>query len=107
MHAACVVAAGEVGGTHPALVEAMTIGAAVVANDVPEHREVLGEAGLFYPPDDAAALGRALERLLSDPGLRDRLRGEARQRARLRYRWDDVATRYERLLRELVEEEVR
>ena len=51
-HAAAYVQTTEVGGTHPALVEAMGAQNAIAANDVPEHREVLGDAGLYYrgPP---------------------------------------------------------
>ena len=44
-NALAYVQATEVGGTHPALVEAMGRGAAIVANDVPEHREVLARCG--------------------------------------------------------------
>lgn len=102
-HAACYVAAGEVGGTHPALVEAMTAGAAVVANDVPEHREALGDAALYYAPGDEAGLAAALDRALGEPALRAELRRRARARAAARYRWEDVARRYERLLLDLVE----
>jgi glycosyltransferase involved in cell wall biosynthesis len=42
-----------------------------------------GETGLLVPPDDAAALAAALERLIRDPALRQRLgqAGEARLRA--------------------------
>ena len=47
-NALAYVQATEVGGTHPALVEAMGAGNAIVANDVPEHRETLGDAGLYY-----------------------------------------------------------
>ncbi len=97
-HAAIYVAAGEVGGTHPALVEAMALGAPVVANDVPEHREVLGDAGLFYRPGDAADLRARLEELLSDPARADALRARARARVTDRYRWDDVTDAYERVL---------
>lgn len=42
------IQATEVGGTHPALVEAMGAGTCVLANDVPEHREVLMGAGIYY-----------------------------------------------------------
>ena len=49
------IQATEVGGTHPALVEAMGRGACIVANDVPEHREVLGEAGRYYRRNDAGS----------------------------------------------------
>lgn len=100
-HAACYVAAGEVGGTHPALVEAMTLGNAVVANDVPEHREVLGPDGLYYAPGDEDGLARAVTRLLGDPALARELGRRARARASARYRWEDVADRYEELLQGL------
>ena len=52
------VQATEVGGTHPALVEAMGRGAAILANDVPEHHEVLADAGIYYERNDADALAR-------------------------------------------------
>ncbi len=98
-HAACYVAAGEVGGTHPALLEAMALGGVVVANDVPEHREVLGDAGLYYA--DAAGFVAAARRTLDDPALTRRLRLAARARVAARYRWDDVTDAYEALFREL------
>lgn len=98
-HAACYVAAGEVGGTHPALLEAMALGGVVVANDVPEHREVLADAGLYY--DSADGFVAAARRVLDDAALAARLRAAARARVVERYRWDDVADAYEDLFREL------
>ncbi|HEV8293210.1 MAG TPA: DUF1972 domain-containing protein, partial [Tepidisphaeraceae bacterium] len=47
-HAYAYIQATEVGGTHPALVEAMGYGNLVLANDTPENREVLADAGLYY-----------------------------------------------------------
>ena len=38
----------EVGGTHPALLEAMAFGNCVIVNDTPENLETIGEAGLRY-----------------------------------------------------------
>ena len=46
------VQATEVGGTHPALVESIAYGNCVIANDVPEHREVLQDAGIYYHFND-------------------------------------------------------
>ncbi len=97
--AACYVAAGEVGGTHPALIEAMHAGGPVVAHDVPEHREVLGDAGLYYGRDDAVGLAAAADRLLADPALAAALRARARARVDARYRWADVVAAWEVLLR--------
>ena len=40
--------ATEVGGTHPALIEAMGYGNCVLAYGTPENREVLGDGGIIY-----------------------------------------------------------
>ena len=98
-NAAAYVQATEVGGTHPALVEAMGYGNAIAANDVPEHREVLGDAGLYYR--GAAGLTDALQRLLDDEQLNADLRARATNRARTHYSWDTVADAYEAWLDEL------
>jgi type III pantothenate kinase len=54
---------------------------AVVATDVPGHRDVVvaGETGLLVPPDDPRALAEAVAALLADPDRRRRL-GEAGRR---------------------------
>jgi glycosyltransferase involved in cell wall biosynthesis len=88
-NAACYIQATEVGGTHPALVEAMGHGAAIIANDVPEHREVLRNAGLYY--SGVNQLTAVMEAVLSDPALRRKLAGASRERARECYSWDSVA----------------
>ena len=99
-HATAYVQATEVGGTHPALVEAMGYGNAIVANDVPEHRETLGEAGRYYRgPGELAA---ALQALLDDPAARGQLREQAHGRAAERYSWDGVCDAYERWFTELL-----
>jgi glycosyltransferase involved in cell wall biosynthesis len=94
-HARAYVQASEVGGTHPALVEAIGLGACVVANDVPEHREVLGDAGLFYD-GTVEDLARRLQEVVD----RDDRVEECRARARAvapRYSWDAIVSQYERL----------
>lgn len=101
-HAACYVAAGEVGGTHPALLEAMAMGGPVVAHDVPEHREVLGEAGVYFGLRDERGLAAGIERVLGDPSLARDLRRRARARVAQGYRWEDVAESYEALFRRLL-----
>ena len=101
-HAACYVAAGEVGGTHPALLEAMAMGGPVVAHDVPEHREVLGDAGVYFARRDEQSLAGGIERVLGDPALARELRQRARARVARAYRWDEVALAYEALCERLV-----
>jgi glycosyltransferase involved in cell wall biosynthesis len=98
-HAAAYVQATEVGGTHPALVEAMGFGNAIVANDVPEHRETLGDAGLYYR--DTRQLAAALETVLGDAEANASLRDRAHRRARDTYSWDAIAAEYETWFRTL------
>jgi glycosyltransferase involved in cell wall biosynthesis len=88
------VQATEVGGTHPALVEAMGRGACILANDVPEHREVLADAGRYYRRNDAADLGRVLTELVTDETVRAELGVAAGERARTRFSWDRVTSDY-------------
>ncbi len=65
------------------LVEAMGAGLAVVATDVPGHRDVVvhGETGLLVPAGNPAALADAIAGLLADPERRRRLGEAGRQRA--------------------------
>ncbi|MBI1849743.1 MAG: glycosyltransferase [Planctomycetes bacterium] len=96
-HAFAYVQATEVGGTHPALVEAMAFGHGIVANGTPENREVLGDAGLYYAPGDADDLRRKLESFAASPETCTALGEKAAARAHALYRWDDVTDRYEAL----------
>ncbi len=69
-NAYCFVETSEVGGTHPALLEAMAFGRCVVVNDTPENLETIGDAGFSYEgATGAASLRAVLERLLKDPAL--------------------------------------
>jgi len=97
-NAAVYVHATEVGGTHPALVEAMGFGRPVLVHDTPENREVAGEAALYWDARRPATLASLLAALLPDAARREALGAAARTRAEARYRWDDVADAYEALL---------
>lgn len=93
------IQATEVGGTHPALVESMAHGNCIVANGTPENREVLGEAGEFYPVNDFKALADIIARLVEEPSAIERYRGLAKARADSLYRWDRITDQYESLFR--------
>ena len=97
-NAAAYVHATEVGGTHPALVEAMGYGRPVLVHDTPENREVAGEGALYWDARRPGTLARLLAGLLADGPRRESLGAVARRRARDLYRWDDVTTAYEALL---------
>ena len=66
------------------LTEAMAAGAPVVAGDNDGYRDVVrhGRDGILVPPHDPPALAAALERVLTDGALRERLRAAGRARAR-------------------------
>ena len=91
------VQASETGGTHPALVEALGLGRCVIANDVPEHREVLGDAGLYYDGSETGLI-RKLQEALDRPDLVATCRAAARERAK-RFSWDAITSDYEALFR--------
>ncbi len=69
-------------GIPVALMEAMALGRAVVSTRVAGIPELVedGVSGRLVAPDDAAALAAALEELLADGALRDRLGAAARRR---------------------------
>lgn len=96
-HAGAYFHGHSVGGTNPALVQAMALGAPIVARDTVYNREVLEDAGVFVPAD-ADAIAQGLLRVLGDPALQDRLSAAAATRAREHYSWDAVCHQYEALL---------
>lgn len=100
-HATAYIQATEVGGTHPALVEAMGFGNAIIANDVPEHRETLGDAGLYY--NGPAEMAHQVQGVLDDRSAARELGKRAHDRAALIYGWDVIATAYESWLVALAE----
>jgi len=95
---ALYVHATEVGGTHPALLEAMGFGRPLVVHDTPENRETAGEAALYVDARRVESLAAGLAALLGDPAARERSSRAAFERARSRYLWDAVADAYETLL---------
>lgn len=97
-HCYLYIQATEVGGTHPALVEAMAFGNCIVANDVPEHREVLGDSGRYYRKNDWRDLENQLRRLIAVPEEVQELGQRAAERASERYSWDRIVDQYEQML---------
>ena len=99
-HALCYIHATEVGGTHPALIEAMGCGRCVLYLDTAENREVAGDAALPFSRS-AEDLARKIRLVLEDAVLRTNCESLAVERVLQRYRWEDVTLQYERLFEEL------
>lgn len=73
---------GRQEGCPVALLEAMASGMACIATDIAGSQDVIehGKSGLLVPPLDRLALRLAIEKVLSDDGLRHSLGAEARRR---------------------------
>lgn len=100
-HALAYVHATEVGGTHPALVEAMGYGNCVVVHDTPENREVAGAVGLFFRAEEPGSLAARLDELRANP-REARARGlAAAAEAARRFSWERVADLYAEVLEKL------
>lgn len=89
------VHATEVGGTHPALIEAMGYGNCVLTYATSENLEVIGEAGLSFI--DTNDLTAKLQTVVSDENLVEEFRNKAQIRIREQYSWDNITDKYEQL----------
>lgn len=96
------IQATSVGGTHPALIEAMGAGNLVLAFGTPENVEVTAGTALIFT--DGAELTAHLGRVLADPASAEfeALRAAARTRVADHYSWDAITTQYEALWRQLI-----
>ena len=92
-----------VGGTHPALVEAMAFGNCVVVHNTPENLETIGDAGLWYDGRaGAASLAPVLETLVSAPPLVSAYRQRAAGARLTCIARDAVTDAYEALFRQVL-----
>jgi glycosyltransferase involved in cell wall biosynthesis len=95
-HCFAYIHATEVGGTHPALIEAMGRGALTIYLDTPENAEVAGGAGIPFNHDNLPATLESVLRMSEEE--RDEWRALAAKRVRERYSWEAVTDAYEKLL---------
>jgi glycosyltransferase involved in cell wall biosynthesis len=72
--------------------EAMACGTPVITSGVSSLPEVAGEAALLVDPRSVDEIAQSMVRLMSDPGLRDELRGRGLRRVR-QFDWEASAAR--------------
>jgi glycosyltransferase involved in cell wall biosynthesis len=87
----------SVGGTNPALLQAMGHGSPVLAIDTPYSREVLASDEHLIIRDPQTVAERIRE-IVNNPGLRGRLSESGRTTIRQRYNWQVVCEAYKELL---------
>ncbi|WP_159924720.1 glycosyltransferase [Rhodococcus sp. WAY2] len=87
----------SVGGTNPALVQAMACGAPIVARDTVFNREVLAGSAIFAQPH-SADIAEKIDQLLANRSLQQELSTAARHRGETHYSWRNVCSTYETTL---------
>lgn len=90
----------SVGGTNPALLQALGAGAPTLALDTPFNAEVLPERDQRYGPDPQA-LGERIREVASSPGMQDEFRRRGRRHVTERYSWNAVCESYADVLTNL------
>jgi len=93
----------EVGGTNPALLEAMACGNCVIGNGVEFNKEVIGNCGLYFEPNNADSLRDKIEYSFNHPGEVEKFRSLAVERIRKYYNWNDVVDKTEKLMKKLLD----
>jgi len=84
------------------LLEAMSCGCACLINDIEPLTEVLGQSGHKVDAMDVEKLAGAMERLLLDKALRDKLANAARKRVKECFTADRLGQKFDDLLKELI-----
>ena len=97
-HCSVYVQATEVGGTHPALIEAMGRGALVLYLETAESNEVVGDAAIPFRDDLVEKLQWAVN---TNEDERSAWGKRAMARIADRYSWKAVTDQYEGLLRQI------
>lgn len=97
LYANCLlyVLASRVEGLPITVCEAMAHGRPLVLSDIPENREVGGDAARFFNCGDINELRSVLSELIEDSEARERLSTLGRHRAVETYNWDRVADQIE------------
>jgi glycosyltransferase involved in cell wall biosynthesis len=85
------------------LIEAMACGVPVVGSDCGEIPNVIGDAGLVFPEDDAEALRECLMRLMRDADLWSSLARRGRERVLNQFTQRKIAARTVAVYRELAD----
>lgn len=86
----------SVGGTNPALLQAMAAGRPIAAIDCVFNRETMGNQGFFFIKN-VNSLSLVMKRIIENPKLSDTYARHAFNRIRSHYNWERITNLYEEL----------
>ena len=92
----CYIHGHEVGGTNPALLEALAAGNCVAVLNVVYNLEVIGPAGFSFSKD-TGGMSSLIQQLLRSPEIVADYRKKAVERIKSHYTWDFIISEYEKL----------
>ena len=96
------IQATQAGGTQPALLDGMGHGNCILANDVPQHREVLSDAGIYFTKNNKDDLSAKMKWLCDHPEIVEKYKKISIKRVREKYSWNKVTQDYENLFFKLL-----
>lgn len=105
-HAGVYFHGHSVGGTNPALVQAMATGVPIVALDTPFNREVLGDDGSFTSRDPEEVY-RAISALMTSAETQELNAKKNSERGQRLYSWGSVLQKYDERLTDLSQHNVK
>lgn len=74
------------------VLEAMGNGCLIIASNIENHVETLGDAGIYFSAGDISDCAKAIETVLSNPDLTS-LKMKGRERVRKYFQWDSIAVK--------------
>jgi len=89
-----------VDGTSPQLLQAMGYGNCIVASDLPEINDVVGDSALRFPCGDAEKLRCVLQELVDSPATVQIYKKKAQERVRGLFNWEGIAAQHDRVYRD-------
>ena len=94
----CYVHAADVGGTSPALLEAMALGGYVIVGGTAQNLEVIDGLGLSFEPGSEDSLVERIQYAIDHQDEADAARAPMHERIETVYSWNAIADAYEALL---------
>ncbi len=88
-------------GFGTAIIEAMVAELPIVVSDIITHKEVVGDAGIYFRSGDKDALAESLRRLMEDQSLRNEFGRKSKNRA-MHFSIENVVRSYEHLFDEIL-----